>query len=118
MQERLPNNLHSNSEISFTPLPSTIGFFTPDYAREKLLTQFEVQSLKGFGVEEMEMAQIAAGAILHYLATTENTNLNHVNSISRIEPDRYVWLDRFTIRNLELIYSPHENGVTLLGCDR
>ncbi|MFK7808180.1 MAG: DNA mismatch repair protein MutS, partial [Saprospiraceae bacterium] len=88
--------------------------FTPDYAREKLLAQFEVQSLKGFGVEELETAQIAAGAVLHYLATTENTNLKHVSSLSRIQPDKYVWLDRFTIRNLELIYSQHENGVSLI----
>ncbi|MFT4668176.1 MAG: DNA mismatch repair protein MutS [Polaribacter sp.] len=88
--------------------------FTSDYAREKLLAQFEVQSLKGFGVEELEMAQMAAGAVLHYLATTENTNLKHVNAISRIEADKYVWLDRFTIRNLELLYSQHENGVTLI----
>ncbi len=88
--------------------------FTHDYAREKLLEQFEVQGLKGFGVEELELAQISSGATLHYLATTENKNIRHISSISRIEPDRYVWLDRFTIRNLELLYSPHEGGVPLL----
>ncbi len=88
--------------------------FTHDYAREKLLEQFEVQGLKGFGVEELELAQIAAGATLHYLATTENKNIRHISRISRVEPDRYVWLDRFTIRNLELLYSPHEGGVPLL----
>ena len=88
--------------------------FTTDYTREKLLEQFEVQSLKGFGIEDMDLAQIAAGAILHYLATTENTNLKHINTISRIQQDRYVWLDRFTIRNLELIYSPHDSGVSLV----
>lgn len=88
--------------------------FTPDYTREKLLEQFEVQNLKGFGVEDMELAQMAAGATLHYLATTENKNLRHISSISRIQPDNYVWLDRFTIRNLELIHSPHETGVPLL----
>lgn len=88
--------------------------FTLDYAREKLLAQFEVPNLKGFGVEELQSAQIAAGAILHYLATTENKNLRHINAISRIHPDRYVWLDRFTIRNLELIFSNHETGVPLL----
>jgi DNA mismatch repair protein MutS len=88
--------------------------FTADYAREKLLGQFEVQSLKGFGVEEMEQAQMAAGAVLHYLATTENTNLKHINAISRIQPDKYVWLDRFTIRNLELLHSQHDNGVALI----
>ena len=88
--------------------------FTTDYTREKLIEQFEVQNLKGFGVESMDLAQIAAGSILHYLATTENTNLKHINRISRIQPDRHVWLDRFTIRNLELIYSPHDSGVPLI----
>ena len=88
--------------------------FTTDFATEKLLEHFEVKSLKGYGVEELDVAQVAAGAILHYLATTENTNLKHINSVNRIEPDRYVWLDRFTIRNLELVYSQHESGVSLI----
>ncbi|KGE84911.1 DNA mismatch repair protein MutS [Phaeodactylibacter xiamenensis] len=88
--------------------------YTFDYAREKLLEHFEVQNLKGFGVEEMELGQVAAGATLHYLATTENKNLQHINAISRLQPDRYVWLDRFTIRNLELVYSNHETGVALI----
>ncbi len=88
--------------------------FTFDYAREKLLEHFEVQTLKGFGIEEFELAQIAAGAILHYLSTTENKNLKHITRLSRIQAEHYVWLDRFTIRNLELLYSPHETGVPLL----
>lgn len=88
--------------------------YTVDYTREKLLTHFEVKSLKGFGVEEMELAQVAAGSILHYLEATENTNLKHVNNIARIQPDRYVWLDRFTIRNLELIQSAHDGGTPLI----
>lgn len=88
--------------------------FTEDFTREKLLGQFEVQNLKGFGIEDLTLAQVAAGAALHYLSTTENKNLKHVASISRIQPDRYVWLDRFTIRNLELIHSPHETGVPLI----
>ncbi len=88
--------------------------FTTDYTREKLLAHFEVQNLKGFGVEELELSQIAAGSILHYLATTENNNLKHITTISRLHADRYVWLDRFTIRNLELIYSPNEGGISLL----
>ncbi len=85
-----------------------------DYAREKLLNKFEVSSLKGFGVEDMELAQVAAGAVLHYLETTENRNLKHVSALRRIQADRYVWLDRFTIRNLELLYSQHPTGVALL----
>jgi DNA mismatch repair protein MutS len=88
--------------------------FTPDFTREKLMEHFEVASLKGFGVESLELAQIAAGAVLHYLATTENKNLRHVNAISRIHPERYVWLDRFTIRNLELLHSQHESGTPLI----
>ncbi len=89
--------------------------FTKDYTNEKLIEHFKVQSLKGFGIEEMELAQVAAGASLHYLDTTENKNLKHINSISRIQPDKYVWLDRFTIRNLELIYSPQETGIPLIS---
>lgn len=88
--------------------------FTEDYTREKLLKQYEVHNLKGFGIEELSLAQVAAGAALHYLATTENKNLQHLSSIQRIQPDRYVWLDRFTIRNLELLGTPNENGKPLL----
>ncbi len=88
--------------------------FTFDFAREKLIEHFEVNSLKGFGVDTMELAQIAAGATLHYLASAEQKNLKHINNIARIQPDAYVWLDRFTIRNLELVHSPHESGVPLI----
>ena len=88
--------------------------YTYDYGREKLLKQFEVQNLKGFGVEDMELAQVAAGAVLHYLDTTENKNLKHISAISRIQPDRYVWLDRFTVRNLELLYTNNDSGVPLI----
>ncbi len=89
--------------------------FTEDFTREKLLRHFDVNTLKGYGIEELELAQIAAGTILHYLDSTENKHIKHVNSISRVEPDRYVWLDRFTIRNLELIYSNHESGIPLIN---
>lgn len=88
--------------------------FSQDFASEKLLTHFDVQNLKGFGVEGMELGQIAAGAILHYLSVTENKNLRHIRKISRVQPDRYVWLDRFTIRNLELLHSPHDTGIPLI----
>jgi DNA mismatch repair protein MutS len=88
--------------------------FSTDYAREKLLNQFEVASLKGFGIEEMTLAQIAAGAILHYVASTEHNNISHVNHIARLQPDKYVWMDRFTIRNLELLQATHPSGVALL----
>nr|WP_246141565.1 DNA mismatch repair protein MutS [Phaeodactylibacter luteus] len=88
--------------------------YTLDYARERLLEHFEVKNLKGFGVEDMELAQVAAGATLHYLATTENKNLAHINGLSRLQSEAYVWLDRFTIRNLELAYSNHDTGVPLI----
>ncbi len=88
--------------------------FSQEFAREKLTGHFEVASLKGFGIEELELAQIAAGAALHYLTTTENHRLRHITTITRIQPERYVWLDRFTIRNLELLQSTHESGTPLI----
>jgi DNA mismatch repair protein MutS len=88
--------------------------FTRDFAREKLLQHFQTQSLKGFGVDELDLGQTAAGAALHYLAAMENTRLAHITSLSRLQTEKYVWLDRFTIRNLELISSNHENGTSLL----
>jgi DNA mismatch repair protein MutS len=89
--------------------------FTRDFAREKLLNHFQTASLKGFGIEELELGQTAAGAALHYLAATENTRLGHITSLSRLQTEQYVWLDRFTIRNLELVHSNHENGTALLS---
>lgn len=88
--------------------------FQMDFAREKLLRHFEVVNLKGFGVDNLEMAQVASGAILHYLESTENKKLQHLTRISRMLPDHYVWLDRFTIRNLELLQSNHDGGTPLL----
>jgi DNA mismatch repair protein MutS len=88
--------------------------FTEDYTQEKLLNQFEVASLKGFGIAELGLAQIAAGAILHYISTTQHKNLRHINTIARIQPDKYVWLDRFTVRNLELVTPSYPTGVPLL----
>ncbi|MGO1670436.1 MAG: DNA mismatch repair protein MutS [Sphingobacterium sp.] len=88
--------------------------YTGDYAYECLIKHFQVKSLKGFGVERMEVGHIAAGVALHYLNETEHRNLQHICHISRIEEDRYMWLDRFTIRNLELIGSVHEDAKTLV----
>lgn len=88
--------------------------FQQDYGREKLLEHFQTPTLKGFGVEDMDLAQSAAGVALHYLATTEKTNLKHINHIARLLPDKYVWLDRFTIRNLELVTTNHDSGKSLL----
>lgn len=87
--------------------------YTGDYATEALLKHFEVASLKGFGVDRMSAGVVAAGVALHYLNETEHRNLQHISTLSRIEEDRFMWLDRFTIRNLELIGSMNENAVTL-----
>lgn len=88
--------------------------FSLDFGKENLINHFNTASLKGFGVESMEEAVIAAGAALYYLADTRHDKLQHINSLSRIERDSYVWLDQFTLRNLELIYSPHPEAKTLL----
>jgi DNA mismatch repair protein MutS len=87
--------------------------FVADTAREKLLTHFKTMSLKGFGVDDLDVATTAAGAIMHYLDVTRHEQLGHINKISRIDEESYVWLDKFTIRNLELLYSAHEGGHTL-----
>ncbi|WP_313155261.1 DNA mismatch repair protein MutS [Sphingobacterium multivorum] len=87
--------------------------YTGDYATETLLKHFEVSSMKGFGVDRMPAGIVAAGVALHYLNETEHRNLQHISTLSRIEEDRFMWLDRFTIRNLELIGSLNENAVTL-----
>lgn len=88
--------------------------FTTEAANDKLLQHFETTSLKGFGIDIYPQAIIAAGAVLHYLDITEHKQIQHIRSISRIEQDEFVWLDRFTIRNLELFSSPNEGAKTLL----
>lgn len=88
--------------------------FTREAAMDRLLKQFETSSLKGFGIHSMPVAVIAAGAILHYLDITRHTQISHINRLSRIEEDRYVRLDKFTVRNLELIDSIGEDGKSLL----
>jgi len=88
--------------------------FTPDFALNILLTHFQTTSLKGFGISDLDSAIIAAGAALHYLAETQHDRISHISKLTRIEPDRYVWIDRFTIRNLELLSSPNEKALTLL----
>ena len=88
--------------------------FTEDYTEEQLLRHFNTKNLKGFGIEELKLAKMAAGAALHYLSSTENTRIDHINRINRIMPDNYVWMDGFTIRSLELLHSPHPGGVSLI----
>jgi DNA mismatch repair protein MutS len=89
--------------------------FDETYAHESLLKHFGTHSLKGFGVEDMRQGLVAAGAVLHYLKDTEHPNLRHVTSIQRINRDEHLWMDRFTIRNLELVNSATGDGKTLLS---
>ncbi len=88
--------------------------FNEDFAQESLTKHFGTKNLKGFGIEDLTHGITAAGAIFHYLSETQHERIAHITSISRIEEDRFVWLDRFTVRNLELIHSPHENATTLI----
>ncbi len=85
-----------------------------DYGYEKLVNHFQTATLKGFGIDGLGESIIAAGAILYYLEETEHKDTSHIASISRIDEDRYVWLDKFTIRNLELVTAQHDGGVPLI----
>ena len=89
--------------------------FAPDFAHELLLKQFGTASLKGFGVEELGLGIIAAGAVLYYLQETQHNQTSNITRLTRIEEDRYVWLDRFTVRNLELLGSANEGARTLVS---
>ncbi|HEY9183889.1 MAG TPA: DNA mismatch repair protein MutS [Salegentibacter sp.] len=88
--------------------------FKSDFAYETLNEHFQTKSLKGFGVDHLEEGVIASGAVLHYLAETRHDKLQHINAVNRIAEEEYVWMDRFTIRNLELYHSTAANAVTLL----
>lgn len=89
--------------------------FTSEAAHDRLLKHFETKNLKGFGVENLKLGIVASGAILHYLDMTQHTQISHITHLSRIEEDKYVWLDQFTIRNLELYGTMHEGGKTLVN---
>lgn len=89
--------------------------FQYDYALDKLTQHFKVKSLKGFGIEHLKLGTIAAGAIFSYLDETHHFNIQHLTQIQRLDENSFVWMDPFTIRNLELIHSPHPEAVTLLN---
>jgi len=89
--------------------------FSHDFSHDLLLRHFGTTSLKGFGIENIDCGIIASGAVLHYLSETQHDKVQHISKITRIEEDHYVWLDRFTIRNLELLHSNNENASTLLN---
>jgi DNA mismatch repair protein MutS len=88
--------------------------YSYDFASNLLTGHFKTNSLKGFGIENLKEGVTAAGVILQYLADTEHRDINHVSSLTRLDEEKYVWLDRFTIRNLELIYAQFEGGVPLI----
>ncbi|MGM0376512.1 MAG: DNA mismatch repair protein MutS, partial [Bacteroidota bacterium] len=88
--------------------------FTEDSARDRLLKHFQTTSLKGFGIEQMKMGTVAAGAVMHYLDMTQHNQLEHISGISRIDEDKFVWLDRFTIRNLEIFEPVNQGGRSLI----
>ncbi len=99
----------------FYTYPLDDWMFNPETSQERLLKQFDTVSLKGFGVQKLQFATTAAGAALHYLDLTHHHQTEHISKIMRIEEDKYVWLDKFTVRNLELFQSPHENAVPLIS---
>jgi len=88
--------------------------FTAEYASDVLLKHFKTKSLKGFGLEDLPLAVIAAGVCMHYLSEAQHEQIGHISSLSRIDEGNYVWLDKFTIRNLELLSTPHPEAKTLL----
>jgi DNA mismatch repair protein MutS len=89
--------------------------FGYDFAYEKLTSHFRTTTLKGFGIDSLPLGIAAAGVILHYLHETEHRETSHINRITRLEEEKYVWLDRFTVRNLELVYPQQEGGVPLIS---
>ncbi|MEO0900916.1 MAG: DNA mismatch repair protein MutS [Bacteroidota bacterium] len=88
--------------------------FQDDFANERLMQHFKTRSLQGFGVDHLKDGIVASGAVLHYLSETQHTRLQHINKIQRIVEEDYVWMDRFTIRNLELYHSHNLNAITLI----
>ena len=105
-QESFPEKYYTNTFDDWV--------FTKDFAEELLVKQFGTTSLKGFGVDGLDAGIIAAGAALYYLQETQHDRTQHICKLARIEEDKYVWLDKFTIRNLELVHSPNENAKTLI----
>jgi DNA mismatch repair protein MutS len=117
-QKSLRKDFNAQFGTRFYSFPLDEWVFTKDYANDILLKHFGTVSLKGFGVEQLQLGIIAAGAALHYLAETQHDKVGHISHLTRIDEDRFVWLDRFTIRNLELFqpsgYSDGEKGKSLV----
>ena len=114
----LPKSQQSQFEMAFGNkfylYPLDDWQFGNEFGKEKLLQHFQTITLKGFGIQDQDLAVVAAGATIQYLQSNHHTRLSHIQKISRIEEEQYLWLDRFTIRNLELIQSSSPDGVPLL----
>lgn len=108
------NKFHATFGDKHTTFHLEDWIFQYNFAYERLTQHFNTNSLKGFGIESLPEGIVAAGCILHYLSETEHKEIKHIAHISRLEEDRYVWLDKFTIRNLELIFPQQEGGVPLI----
>lgn len=106
-QERFKKDFYTNTFDDWA--------FSSEFANDILQKHFDVNSLKGFGIEDYPLGIIAAGACLHYLNETEHKETSHIQKISRLNNNHYVWLDKFTILNLELVFSPHQHGSTLIS---
>ncbi|MCL4118025.1 UNVERIFIED_CONTAM: hypothetical protein GTU68_019415 [Idotea baltica] len=104
----------SPSEVLVQKQYKNDWIFQDDYANEQLTEHFKIKSLKGFGIDDLKQGIVSAGAILYYLSETQHKKLKHISTIQRVEEDHYVWMDRFTVRNLELYFSLQPEAVTLL----
>ena len=113
-QKNKRRKFEEDFEGSFYTFGLDDWIFTNDYAAELLNKQFDTKSLKGFGISELVNGIVSAGVVLHYLNETQHHQTEHILGISRIEQEKYVWMDRFTIRNLELFYSTNEGAITLI----
>jgi DNA mismatch repair protein MutS len=99
---------------SFYVYPQEEWIYTEDYTVSQLKDHFKVTNFRGYGIDHLDLAKFAAGAALHYLSSTQNDKLRHISRIARIQSESYMWLDRFTIKNLELVTSVHDTGKPLL----
>ena len=98
----------------FYTYPIDPWFFEEEYSKEQLFKHFKTETLKGFGISHMNESIVAAGAIIHYLNQSHHVDLEHINSIKRVDEQEHVWIDSFTLKNLEIIQSNHTNGISLL----
>ncbi len=114
IEKKRIHEFHESFGNSFNTFPMDEWVFTLENATDNLLKQFKTKNLKGFGVDSLQLGIIAAGAILQYLDITQHHEVSHISRLTRVEEDHYVWLDKFTIRNLELFRSIYDEGKSLI----